>query len=146
RTAKERLAPRRVTSSGSTIARSHSTGAVPNRGQTNAATAQAPGTTNNHGARALGPSGPTMIIRSYLVILWALLFVSCGTTVAQSVAVFDFELIDTSLEGALRGARPDEQERLGRLSDQLRQLLRDSGRFSLVDITPISSDAQASNR
>jgi hypothetical protein len=46
----------------------------------------------------------------------------------------DFELIDTSLEGAIRGARPDEQERLARLSDQLRQLLRDSGRFSLVDM------------
>jgi len=65
--------------------------------------------------------------------------------VAQSVAVFDFELIDTSLEGAIRGARADEQERLARLSDQLRQLLRDSGRFSFVDITPIASEAQASN-
>ena len=86
-----------------------------------------------------------MIIRSYLVMLWAVLFVSCGTTVAQSVAVFDFELIDTSLEGAIRGARPDEQARLVRLSDQLRQLLRDSGRFSLVDIAPIASEAQASN-
>ena len=73
-----------------------------------------------------------MIIRSYLVMLWAVLFVSCGPTVAQSVAVFDFELIDTSLEGAIRGARLDEQERLARLSDQLRQLLRDSGRFYLL--------------
>ena len=86
-----------------------------------------------------------MIIRSYLVTLWAVLFVSCGPTVAQSVAVFDFELIDISLEGAIRGARLDEQERLARLSDQLRQLLRASGRFSLVDITPIASEAQASN-
>jgi len=94
-------------------------------------------------------SGPAMktclIIRSYLVTLWAVLFVSCGPTVAQSVAVFDFELIDTSLEGAIRGARPDEQERLARLSGQLRQLLRDAGRFSLVDITPIAREAQASN-
>ena len=81
-----------------------------------------------------------MIIRSYLVTLWALLFVSCGPTVAESVAVFDFELIDTSLEGAIRGARRDEQERLARLSDQLRQLLRDTRRFSLVDITPIASE------
>src|SRR5499433_956293 len=86
-----------------------------------------------------------MIIPSYLVTLWALVFVSCGPTVAQSVAVFDFELIDTSLEGAIRGARPDEQERLARLSDQLRQLLGASGRFSLVDITPIAREAQASN-
>jgi ISXO2-like transposase domain/Protein of unknown function (DUF2380) len=79
------------------------------------------------------------------VTLWALLFVSCGPTVAQSVAVFDFELIDTSLEGAIRGARLDEQERLAHVSDQLRQLLRDSGRFSLVDITPIAREAQATN-
>src|SRR5258708_16445085 len=86
-----------------------------------------------------------MIIPSYVMTLWALLLVSCGPTVAQSVAVFDFELIDTSLEGAIRGARADEQERLARLSDQLRQLLRDSGRFSLVDITPIANEAQASN-
>jgi Protein of unknown function (DUF2380) len=86
-----------------------------------------------------------MMVRSYLVTLWALLCVSCGPAVAQSVAVFDFELIDTSLEGAIRGARADEQERLARLSDQLRQLLRNSGRFSLVDITPIAREAQASN-
>ena len=87
-----------------------------------------------------------MTIRSYLVALWAFLFVSCGPTVAQSVAVFDFELIDTSLEGAIRGARLDEQERLARLSDQLRQLLKNAGRFSLVDITPIAREAQASNQ
>jgi len=53
-----------------------------------------------------------MIIASYLVTLWTLLFVSCGATIAQSVAVFDFELIDTSLEGAIRGARADEQSGL----------------------------------
>src|SRR5215831_1447182 len=85
------------------------------------------------------------MIRSHLATLWALLFVSCGPTVAQSVAVFDFELIDTSLEGAIRGARPDEQERLARLSDQLRQLLGAAGRFALVGITPIAREAQASN-
>jgi len=72
-------------------------------------------------------------------------FVSCGSSDAQSVAVFNFELIDTSLEGAIRGARADEQERLARLGDQLRQLLRASCQFSLVDLTPIASDAQASN-
>jgi hypothetical protein len=49
------------------------------------------------------------MIPLYVVTLWALLFISCGPTVAQSVAVFDFELIDTSLEGAIRGARADEQ-------------------------------------
>jgi len=73
------------------------------------------------------------------------MFVSCGPSTAQPVVVFNFELIDTSLEGAVRGARADEQERLARMSDQLRRLLRDSCRFSLVDLTPIASEAQASN-
>src|SRR5260370_41382126 len=110
-------------SSGSTIARSHSTGAGPNRGRTNARTVWARGAANDHGtkARALGPSGPTMIIRAYLVTLWAVLFVNCTPTVAQSVAAFDFELIETSLEGAIRGARLDEQERLARLPDEFRR-------------------------
>ena len=73
-------------------------------------------------------AGRSMIIPSYLLTLCALLFLSCGPTVAQSVAVFDFELIDTSLEGAIRGARADERERLARLSDQLRHLLRESAK------------------
>src|SRR5262249_4961320 len=97
------------------------------------------------GREHLAQVDQTMIIPLYVVTFWALLCVSCGPTVAQSVAVFDFELIDTSLEGAIRGAWPDEQERLARLSDQLQQLLRDSRRFSLVDITPIAREAQASN-
>jgi hypothetical protein len=72
-------------------------------------------------------------------------FTSCGTGDARSVAVFNFELLDTSVEGAIRGARADEQERLARLSDQLRELLRDSCQFSLADLAPIASEAQASN-
>jgi Protein of unknown function (DUF2380) len=86
-----------------------------------------------------------MLIPSHLVTLWALLFVSCGPTAAQSVAVFDFELIDTSLEGETNGLRADEQTRLIRLGDQLRQRLRESGRFTLLDVTPVAADAQASN-
>jgi ribosomal protein L27 len=73
------------------------------------------------------------------------MIVNCGPSTAQPVAVFNFELIDTSLEGAVRGARADEQERLARMSDQLRESLRDSCRFSLVDLTPIASEALASN-
>jgi uncharacterized protein DUF2380 len=82
----------------------------------------------------------------YLVIAWALLLIVPGPTHAQTVAaVFDFELIDTSLEGEINGVRVDEQARLRHLSDQLRQRLTNSGRFSLVDIAPLASEARASN-
>jgi Protein of unknown function (DUF2380) len=85
-----------------------------------------------------------------LVIAWSLLAsiggpVGFGAVHAQTVAVFDFELIDTSLEGELAGARADEQARLARLGDQLRQRLEESGRFSLVDIAPVAREARASN-
>ena len=73
------------------------------------------------------------------------MFVNCGPSTARPVAVFNFEFIDTSLEGAVRGARADEQERLAHVSDQLRELLRGSCRFSLVDLTPIAGEAPASN-
>lgn len=89
--------------------------------------------------------GSIMRFTSYLVMSWALLLVICGPTNAQTVAVFDFELIDTSLQGEINGSRADEQARLTRLGDQVRQRLRDSGRFSLVDIAPIASEARASN-
>jgi hypothetical protein len=63
----------------------------------------------------------------------------------RSAAVFDFELIDTSLEGEMRGSRADEQARLARAGDQLRERLAASGLFRLVDIAPVAAAARASN-
>ena len=69
----------------------------------------------------------------------------CGEAVAERAAVFDFELIDTSLEGEARGVRADEQARIIQVSEQLRQRLAESGRFTVVDIAPIASAAKAQN-
>ena len=54
---------------------------------------------------------------------------------AVQAAVFDFELIDTSLEGEMSGQRADEQQRLKMISEQLRRQLSESGRFVVVDET-----------
>jgi hypothetical protein len=61
------------------------------------------------------------------------------------VAIFDFELIDTSLDGAINGPRADEQRRLLALADELRRRLAQSGRYLPVDISPIADEARASN-
>ena len=58
-------------------------------------------------------------------------------------AVFDFELIDTSLEGEMRGPQAAEQARLGLISDHLRELLADSGRYEVVDIAPAAAEIEA---
>jgi hypothetical protein len=61
------------------------------------------------------------------------------------VAVFDFELVDTSLQGEVNGPRTDEQDRLMRAGDQLRKGLAESGKFHLVDISPVNAAAHGSN-
>jgi hypothetical protein len=61
------------------------------------------------------------------------------------VAVFDFELVDTSLQGEVDGPRGDEQDRLMRAGDQLRKGLAESGKFHLVDISPVNAAAHGSN-
>jgi hypothetical protein len=63
----------------------------------------------------------------------------------RAVAVFDFELIDTSLEGELKGQRADEQARLARAGEQLRAGLAGSGQFRLVDMAPVAVQARNSN-
>jgi hypothetical protein len=61
------------------------------------------------------------------------------------VAVFDFELVDTSLEGATYGPRADQQARLAQITDQLRDQLAKSGRVTVVDVTPVAAQARAAN-
>ena len=50
------------------------------------------------------------------------------------LAVFDFELLDTSLQGEMRGPQADEHDRLMRTSDLVRRQLTESGKFQLLDI------------
>jgi hypothetical protein len=61
------------------------------------------------------------------------------------LAVFDFEMIDTSLQGEMNGKRADEQERLKKTGDQVRKELGESGKFQIVDIAPVNAAAHQSN-
>jgi hypothetical protein len=61
------------------------------------------------------------------------------------LAIFDFELLDTSLEGEMRGPQADERDRLMLISDQVRKQLTKSGKFQLRDISPVKAAAEGSN-
>lgn len=81
-----------------------------------------------------------------------LLFVLAGPAHGQapaanlpSVAVFDLELLDTSLQGETDGPRSDERDRLLRASDQIRKGLAESGRYAIVDIAPVNAVAHKKN-
>ena len=59
------------------------------------------------------------------------------------LAVFDFELIDTSLQGEMAGSDPADQARLRMIEAELRQRLQESGRFELVDTAPVADQVDA---
>ena len=61
------------------------------------------------------------------------------------LAVFDLEMIDTSLQDPTRGLRADDRDRLQRTSDQLRKELGESGKFQIVDISAVNVAAHQSN-
>ena len=62
-----------------------------------------------------------------------------------NTAVFDFEMIDSSLDGEMHGARMDEQARLKRVGDQVRKGLAQSDKFIIVDIAPVEAEALKNN-
>lgn len=87
------------------------------------------------------------MMRSRLTLSLVIFALWCGAANAaeRRVAVFEFELIDTSLESSTTALRTDEQARLHLISDQLRQRLATSGHFFVVDIAPVAAEARANN-
>ena len=80
-----------------------------------------------------------------LIIVWATTACAQAPVASPKLAVFDFELFDTSLQGDTDGPRADEHQRLLRASEQMRKALAESGRYAIVDIAPVSADAHARN-
>lgn len=83
------------------------------------------------------------------VVKWfailALFLAAPANAAPVKVAIFDFELIDTSLEGEVTGARADQQRRLGLVADQLRAAVAAAPGFAVVDIAPVAEKARGEN-
>lgn len=85
-------------------------------------------------------------MRKMVAALFAVLHVAALPAIAQDdapvdVAVFDFELIDSSLEGEMMGENPDETRRTAALGAQLRQAFSEADGFDLADIAPVAEEA-----
>jgi hypothetical protein len=79
------------------------------------------------------------------VLVLMLLVSSPAHADPPKAAIFDFELLDTSLQGEMNGPRADEQRRLKDVTEQVRTALADAGKFVVLDITPVNAAAHASN-
>jgi hypothetical protein len=86
------------------------------------------------------------MMRSALTFVISLLLMSAAARAEPpKLAVFDLEMIDTSLQGEVNGPRADEQARLLRSGDQVRKELAESGKFRVIDIAPVNAAAHGSN-
>jgi len=81
----------------------------------------------------------------FIVLVLTLVSAAPAYADPPKVAVFDFELVDTSLQGEMYGPRSDEHDRLLHAGEQLRNDLAASGRFQVIDIAPVNAAAHGSN-
>ncbi|HZA65571.1 MAG TPA: DUF3280 domain-containing protein [Geminicoccaceae bacterium] len=85
---------------------------------------------------------------NWLIVVAAVLHEVLAASMASAaeparLAVFDFELIDTSLQGEVEGVDPADAARLRMIETELREQLAASGRFALVDTAPAADQIDA---
>ncbi|MEX6506608.1 DUF3280 domain-containing protein [Jiella sp. M17.18] len=62
---------------------------------------------------------------------------------AKSVAVFDFQLIDSSLQGSMEGVDPAQTKRLEKMAPELRDDIGHLPGYQIVDTGPVEKKADA---
>src|SRR5882757_9828546 len=90
-------------------------------------------------------SGITIMRARFAFVALLLLTSMPARADPEKLAIFDFELLDTSLEGEMRGPQADEHDRLIRISDQVRRQVMESGKFQLLDVSSLKAAAEGSN-
>jgi uncharacterized protein DUF2380 len=64
----------------------------------------------------------------------------------RRLALFPFELVDSSLQGEKQGVDPADRARLAMIQDQLRAALAASERYQLVDTAPAAPAIEAAGQ
>ena len=83
--------------------------------------------------------------RFFPVILLALVAAAPALAAERKVAVFDFELIDDSLEGSMLGKNEAQEARLDRMAPMLREDIGGLDGYEIIDTAPVQAKADASN-
>jgi hypothetical protein len=84
----------------------------------------------------------------WFVLVAAILHQVLATSIASAaeparLALFELELIDSSLQGEIEGTDPLDEARLRMIQEELRTRLQQSGRFHLVDTAPVADQVGA---
>ncbi len=85
------------------------------------------------------------LISIAIALLLMPLLTAPSFSAGKCVAVFDFEMIDMSLDGEINGVKTKETERLELLTQQLRKWLAGEGGSLSCHMAPVVAEAKASN-
>jgi len=75
-----------------------------------------------------------------LALLVALATLPTALAAAPKVAIFPFELIDTSYEGEVSGVNADETRRLAAITEEVVKLVKADGRYDVVDTSELTDE------
>ena len=89
---------------------------------------------SGNAARRTGAQLKSLAASLLCAALLAALPASAALSAPIKLAVFDFELEDTSAGASSAGEAPSDTETLAHVTDEVRQLLARSGRYRLVDV------------
>lgn len=81
-----------------------------------------------------------------LLVFCALLAPWPAHAATKAAAIFDFELIDTSTEGAYDGIRADQTERLRLMTATLKRLLVERDIYRIADLAPAAAAIRDAGR
>ena len=85
-----------------------------------------------------------MIAKRIVIFALALAVLPAAARAAEKAVVFPFDLIDQSQQFEIglmpKGIDPEEKRRLLVITEELVRLMKESGRYDIVDSTPIAKD------
>ncbi len=85
-----------------------------------------------------------MIAKRIVIFALALAVLPAAARAAEKAVVFPFDLIDQSQQFEIglmpKGIDPEEKRRLQVITEELVRLMKESGRYEIVDTAPIAKD------
>jgi hypothetical protein len=92
------------------------------------------------------PARPRSLLLAGCLLAAGLGSGQAGAAERPRLALFPFELVDSSLQGEVQGVDPADRARLAMIQDQLRAALAASGRYDLVDTAPAAAAIEHAGR
>lgn len=87
-----------------------------------------------------------MIVDRIAAVALALALLPAGALAAPKAVIYPFDLIDQQQQFEIgimpTGIDPEEKRRLGLITEELTKLIKESGRYEIVDIAPIAAEIE----